>query len=420
MDELMSVPDELEADEVALLERFADLEGPSVDAEDRMLAAIEAAIEAEHQLADADDLELSASPRPAEDGSRTWTSVAIAVTAFAAGALLTCGLQGEALRAMEQQHAPSVSEMLADDDTESQMVTSPSISNECEPTVVEKKIYIPVPIPASAGDNPPQGDDHDHYSVEPTQPNDSGAVFGAVSDPSTPGTPTSAAGSTSIEGTTWVARRPGASSSGGRSRSGRTAPRSRGRSAVGGSSGGWSPTAGASPSPAGTGTGASPSHQPGAQPGPNPSPPKPGGSKPGEPGPDQPPPDPEQPPPSPDDPPDAPGPNDPPHDPDGPPDDEPYPDEEPQPENDGYEQCDIEFDACLEDSMLICETEPHICGEVSDECFVQHDACLFGEVGEPFPEEDWICEEDHSGCLEAADMICAEDPQFCEEFLPGL
>ncbi len=426
MDDRMSDPGELDAREAALLERFADLQGPSFEAEERMLAAIEAAIEAEATQTEASEHSPGAALHRVEDGSRTWTSVAIAVTAFAAGALLTCGLQGEALRALEQGRAPSVSPMLADDDVESRELSAPTERGACEPTIIEKKIYVPVPTeaaeaPEAAGvHSDPTDEDGEPADPDPHEdPTGASPVFGAVQDRHESGaaakTPSSSA---AIASATWVPSRTGTTSSS--SRGGPTSSRRPARGAgVGGASSGWSPTS-ASPSAGGAGGSAAPGTPSGSQTSPGPSQPTPGDGEPPRPQPDPPSTDPEPLPPGPDEPPnpqpEPPSPDEPPG-PDEPPSpDEPHPEDE-LPEDEWFEDCDLELETCLEHSMLVCETAPEICGDISDGCLQQHDACLFQD-SEPYPN-DWECEEFLGGCYDAADMVCAEDPAHCEEFYLG-
>lgn len=420
MDDLMSVPDELDARESALLERFADLQGPSLEAEERMLAAIEAAIEAESEPADGSAREASPQPAPhrGEDGSRTWTSVAIAVTAFAAGALLTCGLQGEALRALEHGQAPSVSPMLADDDVESQEVPQSGGSSECEPKVIEKKIYVPVPATAESAEEPsaPRDEDPEPAPADGV-PSGSSAVFGAVQDHDQPSAPArrSASSSSTVVSAAWVPSRTSSSSKSSRGGPGST-PRSRRGTGIGGGSSGWSPTSG-TPTPGGPGGSAAPRTPAGPEPGSDPGQPAPSDNKPPQPQPDPPSADPESPPPpGPDDPPNTPRDPDDPPGPEDPPEDEPSQEDE-SPDEDWFEECDLQFEACIEHSMLVCETDPEFCGEISDACFYEHEACIFQDP-EPAPQ-DWECEEQNIACFEAADMVCAEDPVHCEEFYLG-
>lgn len=408
MDEL----EPLDGASLGLLASFRDAQGPSADAEARMLAGLRARIDAESS---ADDSAAAATldDAPAQEAHAARGNVrtlAVAAVAFAAGVVLTVSLErGRQTTGDAEGASPSVVERIVYRDgpshagAEAQQPHVPTVhlrggAESPQSAAVDADNPAPPWVrtltePASA-EREPTGDGP--RAVDEAEPTTAESHSTAIDEPRSASDPRRP----NRERPRENAMSPSAPPTG---RTGHPAPPPR--------AGAWAPSITPTPSMGGVSSvarnpalgGASPQRPPIPAPS-NPSNPAPNqdaspdGGTPPAPGNDEPSPEPA--PSEPDQPDDLP--------------DDDLPDDEPEDEVSLEELCEEEFQACSADADAYCAWNMEGCGYAFEFCNIRHESCLGYEPQIPFPHPDEPDPHDPYDCYADYEVCIAETAAMCE------
>ncbi len=399
---------------LGLLAAFREAEGPSADAEARMLAGLRARIEAD-QHPDDPATAVSAEPAPKAAAPRgNVRTLAVAAVAFAAGVALTLTLASPHGGATEgtgtaerdaspiaRRHGPHAQDH--DRGIPTHDPTSAVVESFMPMDVVaQAEAELPWPLTAEIAElaSPPREDspDEDDEDALPQ----SVEIPNAVDDDDTPRETARRRPTALGSDDDAYASRPSRQSP-----SGADDPERRGSGV-----GAWAPSLTPSPSGAGIGSAArNPAVGGSSAPG---TPAAPGNPDSGNDGSSS------EPPPQ-DDAPKDPPPDDTDHE--EPEEDDP-PQEEEEDETSPEEQCDAELQACMADAQAYCEWNHEGCWYVEDFCMTRVDACLSGDPGMPYPEhppeepQPYDCYEEHDMCVMETEAMCMMDklpPEVCDD-----
>lgn len=408
MDELEPLDDA----SLGLLASYREAEGPSADAEARMLAGLRARIASEAFDGEpATAVQSDEAPRrnvdPTEAAKGRARTFAVAAVAFAAGVALTVSLDRGRNASQENPDDGAAAHVVErvvyrDGSTTTPQPVVPSVrplgsagaadASDAPSMVVEAEAPLPWPLsitePAPTASEPtgalPSAVDEEPTAVE--------SHSTAIDDGREPSESHRRTRERTADDSGPVQRR----------RTNQTTRTPRDGDGHG-PLGAWAPSVSSSPSVPGVSSvarnpavGGSPAP---AMPSPSPSDPStppPSNSEPGDRGGDEPPPRDAEPPPepSPDDPSDEP-----------PPEDDPIEDEVPL-----EEACDEAFHACFADAESYCAWNIDGCDYAIEFCGIRHATCLGGEPQMPFPHPDepqpHDCYFDYDMCMAEIDAMC--------------